>query len=154
MNGAVPWRTVAIAALGLNVLTFGALVGGFAAGARFQPPATATETARGEARAALASLTPQERAALRRALAPVWRANAAARAERRAARRAVLEAANREPYDPAEMEAAFARMRAADAAVQAQVHGALATAMTDVSPESRLAALRLAVRRGGSERAE
>lgn len=155
-SGGFPWRTIALASAAANLLVLGAMAGGYAAGARVVPAAALEQqsaTTRVGGRGALQALSQDERRAMRAALAQAWRGAKAERAERFAARRALLEIAAREPYDPAAMQAGFARMRAADAALQARLHGAIAEALGEVSPERREAALRAAAaQRGGRSR--
>lgn len=146
------WRAAAIVALALNLLLLGGVGGLLLGGLRIVPAEGRGDIAgpRGE------SVPPEARARLRRALAEVWRNSSAERREMRDSRLAVVEAVEREPYDAAAVEAAFARMRAADSLAQAKVHAALAQSLTGFPPETRAAAVRMVARRfsGGRSREE
>lgn len=146
------WRTVALVSLAANLLIVGGLVGGYAAGARFQPPRMAQANDAGPARALLQALPQSERAAMRRELARTFVDARAMRKEARDARTALAQTALAEPYDPAAVKAALARMRAADAALAGRFHDAVADAFAKMSPEERRQALRALAQRRADTR--
>lgn len=138
------WRTAAIAAIALNLLLIGLFAGLTLGGGRIGED---RGHVRREGPGAAAQLPPAARVELRRASIAAVRASQAERREARAAREALVETVRREPYDPAAVKAAFARMRAADAAALQPLHDAMADALASLPPEQRAPALRLMARR-------
>ena len=97
-------------------------------------------------------LEPAERAALRAAFRdrhPAMRERVEAL---RAARAGVVEALRAEPYDPARLEAAFAELRAQDAATAQGVHEALMELAASLDPAGRARLADAMTRRGPGER--
>lgn len=78
-----------------------------------------------------------DRRAVRQALRNAYKASAEQREARDAARRRLAEALGAEPYETSAVQAAFADMRAADAAMNKAVHDALAEEMADLTPRQR-----------------
>lgn len=97
-------------------------------------------------------LEPAERAALR----ATFRDRHLAMRERvealRAARAGVVEALRAEPYDRARLEAAFAELRAQDAATAQGVHEALMELAASLDPAGRARLADAMARRGHEER--
>lgn len=138
-----PWRTALFISLALNIVIVSVAIGAFASGARLQRPApeSTTELRFSGQRAFLRALPPEDRRQLRRDIAAELIAMREQRAASRQARLALYEAARAEPYDAERVRAAFAAVRAADAALLAGVHDALADGFGEVDPASRAAAL-------------
>jgi uncharacterized membrane protein len=160
-GGPVPWRTIAVLALAANLGLIGAIVGAVAAGGRFsrdEPQAPAVTRAAGASpqggaiRAALADLPEAERQRVRRALGQAFLDARPLRREARQAREGLRQAVAAEPFDPAAMSAAFARVRAADAAAQAAVHDGLVKALEGLEPHQRERIVKAFGNRGRGER--
>jgi uncharacterized membrane protein len=141
MNGRpFPWRAALFASLAVNLLLLGGMAGGYAAGLRLDRP-HAAERPSGSRGAFLRALPPGQRDAMRADLRRTWRATRELREKSRAVREEVRRLGSAEPYDRAQMSAAFADMRAADAAVQAAWHDSMAQSLSRLSADERRAAI-------------
>jgi uncharacterized membrane protein len=141
MNGRpFPWRAALFASLAVNLLLLGGMVGGYAAGLRLDRPHAAGRPS-GARGAFLRALPPGQRDAMRADLRRTWKATRELRERSRAAREDVRRVASAETYDRAAMNGSFARMRAADAAVQAAWHESMAQSLSRLSAEERQAAI-------------
>jgi len=148
MSGA--WRTIAVVSIGLNLVIAGAAIGGYAAGARFEPPGVRVEgLARPERpiRTILATLPPERRGEMRREIARTFAQSGDLRKEARDARASLVETVQAEPYDAAAVKAALARMRAADEALSGRFHDSVADQLGRAAPDERRAVLRALVNR-------
>jgi uncharacterized membrane protein len=153
------WRTIAIAALALNLVLIGAGVGAFSAGVRLTPPGGGGGGGPGGqmSRVMIESLPEARRQELRREIGRSLRDAQGLRRAARDARVAAYKTAMAEPYNPVAVRAAFAQMRAADARVMARFDDAIVDALGKLTPEERRTAMmELAARahkgRGGHER--
>jgi uncharacterized membrane protein len=144
-----PWMGVALASLGLNLLIIGILVGALAAGARLMGPARIAGIGpHGPVtNAFMEPLSEAQRSRLRAAFRKAFMETAAERAALREARGAIVRLGAAEAYDPEAMAAAFASLRASEAAVAERFHTAIARELASLSPEERRAALRAAASR-------
>jgi uncharacterized membrane protein len=140
-----PWRTLLVASLSINLLIVGAGVGFVAAGARLRPPVLNQQVQR---QPFLRALPPEDRTMLVQELEKAWGAGQDRRQAAVAARRALVEAAQKEPYDEAAVRKALAALRDADGAVMAGYHDALATALGKLPANQRAEALRAVGRAG------
>lgn len=144
-----PWRGLALALAGLMILCVAGGAGAFLGGVRLDRPGAfaGDRPAYGMTRALLdsprpfAGLSAEQRRSLRERVGGAWRAAAPYREASRAARLEAMQAARNDPYDPNAMRAALARVREADAAVNAAVHDALAEAMAGLAADEREALL-------------
>lgn len=132
---AFPWRTALFVSLALNVLLIGAIVGWRLESMSAREP---EPPARG---AFMASLSPDERAELRRMLRAAFFQTRNERIAARRERAAVMDLATAETYDAAAVREALRRMRAADAVLLARVDDAVVAALADLPPEQRRAAV-------------
>lgn len=99
-------------------------------------------------RAVMESLPPERAEQVRGQVIGAWRAARDQRREARAARLELVRIASADAYDKAAVQAAFARLRTADAAVAERFHDVVAEAMAGMSGEERRQMLRrLAARR-------
>lgn len=140
-----PWRTLLVASLSINLLIVGAGIGFVAGGARLGAPVDQRQLGR---QPFLRALVPEDRTMLMRELE---NARSAGEADRRAAgeaRRALIAAAQKDPYDEAEVRKALSELREADGAVLAGYHDALATALGKLPANGRAQALRAIGRPG------
>jgi len=138
-----PWRTLLFVSLALNLLIVGALAGAWGAGARMRREVgggAVVERMPGP-RAFLRALPPETRAIMRRELADSWGQSQEARRAAIEARRDAFAAAAAAPYDVARVQAAFARLRAADQSAIAVFHDNVAEAFGRLTPEQRQEAL-------------
>ncbi len=136
-----PWRTALFVSLAINLLLVGLAVGAFAAGARLERTPAAQALQPFSPRGFYFALPGDVRAAMRDDLIAAWRQSDDERRAVREARIALAEAA-RDPAAGAEdVRAAFARMRAADTALQTQFHDAVAAALADLTPQQRAEAV-------------
>jgi uncharacterized membrane protein len=157
---AFPWKTVAVAALALNLVLIGGGIGAVAAGARLSPPGVPAPGAGpggggAMARGILESVPEAKRGEVRALIGAGLKAAAAERRAAREARVAAFKAAMAEPYDAATVRAAFAQMRAADAAALGKFDESLVQVLGRLTPAERQAAMtelaRRAIRgRGGA----
>lgn len=135
-----PWRIALFVSLALNVLLIGAIVG-------WRLERLSAREAEPPARGAfMASLTPQERAELRRTLRAAFFET---REERHAARReraALMELATAETYDAAAVREALRRTRAAEMTLLSRIDDAVVAALAELPPEQRRAAVEAIVR--------
>lgn len=139
-----------IASLMVNMLLVGMLAGQFLAGSGPHHASGGSPPPPAEARMAsslLATLDTEDRARVTRVFREAMRGNRGAMAERHKARRGIAEALRAEPFDSAEMKAAFARLREADAVLQKSIQDTLADEMAQLSPEQRAALAELLQRR-------
>lgn len=143
-----PWRTALFVSLGVNLLLVGGAVGAYTAGARFQrpaPPPAAVEVAPAAPvagqRMLLAAMPPEVRTRLREEMVQGAAETRALRENALQARRNAYAAAAHEPYDSAQVKAAFARMREADEAVVGVFHNRVADAFATMTPQERQSAL-------------
>lgn len=152
-----PWRGLALALAGAMTLCLGGAAGAFLGGVRLDRPGAFAsdrppfEMGRplSESLRPFARLSAEQRRALRELVGDAWRAAAPYREASRAARLEAMRAARNDPYDPDSMRASLARLREADAAVNAAVHDALAEAMAGLSADERQALLMAAARQRG-----
>jgi uncharacterized membrane protein len=134
-----PWRTLLFVSVALNLLAAGAVVGAIGAGVRVE---RAAETPQIPApRVFIAALPQPTRAKMRVVLARTWAQTRDLRQQAIQARRDAYAAAAADPYDPARVRAAFARVRAADAATVAVFHDNIVAAFATLTPEERREAL-------------
>ncbi|MFZ4601604.1 MAG: periplasmic heavy metal sensor [Caulobacterales bacterium] len=148
MSGA--WRTIAVVSIGLNLVIAGAAIGGYAAGARFEPPGARAEggpRAERPIRTILKALPQERRGEMRREIARTFAQSGDLRKEARDARASLVETVQAEPYDAAAVKAALARMRAADSALSGRFHDAVADQLGRAAPDERRAVLRALVNR-------
>jgi len=143
---AFPWKSVAIAAVALNLVLVGAGVGALAAGARLLPPGIPTPGGGpggggAMARTVLEAVPEAKRREVRALLGAGVKAAAAERRAAREARVAAFKTAMAEPYDPSAVRAAFAQMRAADGAVLGKFDDSLVQALGQLTPSERRAAM-------------
>jgi uncharacterized membrane protein len=138
-----PWRTLLFLSLALNLLVIGAAAGAYGAGVRVQREASGravVERMPGP-RAFLRALPQPTRALMRRELADSWAESREARQAAIQARREAFAAVAAEPYNAANVQAAFARLRVADQAAIAVFHDNVADAFGRLSTEQRREAL-------------
>lgn len=137
--------------LAVNLLLVGAIVGVALGEMRHEKQRATAAVARApNMRAILDALPPERAAEVQGKVADAWRTAKGERKEAREAREAVAGVVAAESYDRAAAGAAFARMRAADAAVTERFHDVVADAMANMTVEERRALLRqLATRRAG-----
>ena len=143
------WRNVALVSLALNLVVAGVAIGGYAAGARIAPPGAAQGPGRADKplRTLIASVAPERRAGLQREIARTFLSARDARKEARDARLSLAETIRAEPYDAAAVRAAFARMRAADAALAQRFQDMTADQLAAMSPDERRRAVTALVQR-------
>jgi uncharacterized membrane protein len=137
--------------LAVNLLLVGAIVGVALGEMRHEKQRATAAVARApNMRAILDALPPERAAEVQGKVADAWRTAKDERKEAREAREAVAGIVTAESYDRVATGAAFARMRAADAAVTERFHDVVADAMANMTVEERRALLRqLATRRPG-----
>lgn len=111
-------------------------------------PSPAAESASMLRMGSLAALPAPMRAIVRRDLARSWSGTQALRAEALAARRRLRMLVASEPYDLDAVNRAAARMRAADAALQAAWQDAVLQSLARFPAEDRRAAIELMAREG------
>lgn len=142
-------RTALFVSVAANILLVGVIGGAALSNARHERVATQNAVARApNVRAVLEALPAERRAEIRGKVVAAWREGREARQEARRARVAVYEIANADAYDAAAVKAGFARVRAADAKVAAQLQDMVADAMAGLTVEERRMVLRrLAQRR-------
>jgi uncharacterized membrane protein len=139
-----PWRTLLVASLSINLLIVGAGIGFVAGGTHLgAPPVDQLQR-----QPFLRALPPQDRAMLMRELGNVWADGQADRQAAAEARRALIAAAQKEPYDEAGVRKALSTLREADTRVLVRYHDALATALGKLPANERAQALRAAGRPG------
>ncbi|MGE3143252.1 MAG: periplasmic heavy metal sensor, partial [Hyphomonadaceae bacterium] len=141
---AFPWRTALYVSLAANLLVIGAVVGAYAAGLRLEKPGPRFEMAHGggPGRGGFMRALPEaEREAIRAELRRSFEETRALREALRTARENVLTAASAETYDPAQMNAALAELRAADGALQTAWQTTVAETMGRLSADQRRAAI-------------
>lgn len=151
----LPWRITLFVSLALNLLVVGAVVGALAAGARIERGGEAERPMASQSlgpRVFLLMLPADVRREVRAELVRTWRNAGEEREAARAARQEALAALAAEPYDPARLDAAFARMREADAALAQTFHAAVARTLSELTPEQRAAAAEALTRPPPGER--
>lgn len=131
------WLIISLVA---NALLIGLLIGGGLGQRQSQPPSFG-----GSERAFAGSidrvLSPEDRTQVRRAFRDAYRQTRAQRQEVRAARRDLAALIAADPYDEADVIAAFQALRAADSRAKAGLHDVLAAQLGDLTPEQRKAVL-------------
>jgi uncharacterized membrane protein len=147
-------RTALFASLAVNLLLVGVVGGATISNLRQDKTTAQKAVARApNMRALMDSLPPERAQAIRGDVVNTWRN---ARDERRAAREARIEVyrlAGEEPYDPAAVKGAFARMRVADGEVARQFQDVVADSMARLTADERREVLRnLARQRAGRDR--
>ena len=149
-----PWRTALFVSLALNLIVLSAAIGAYAAGARIERPgfggAEAISNFPGP-RAFMTALPMPARREVRRDLVRTFFTARAEREESRNARLALFQAARAEPYDSERVSAAFARVRAADAALAARFQDSVAQALSRMDQNQRHAALDALARQTGGQ---
>lgn len=138
-----PWRTALFVSLALNLVAVSAVVGAFASGARLERPGHhgGGLARQMRPRAFMDALPVETRRALRRDLAGDLAAISAQRTEVRDARLELYRVASADAYDADRVSGAFARVRAADAALQEPLHNALAQRLATLPADQRRAAI-------------
>lgn len=144
----VPWRTLTIVSLAVNLLIIGAAIGFFASRLHEGPRPFAMRMEGRGPEGFRPRLAEPEREALARTLTGAWESGRPLREAARAAREQLSETARIDPYDQQKVREAMAQMRVADAAVLAHYQDALAAGLGALSAEQRVAALRAAGRPG------
>lgn len=134
-----PWRTLLFLSVALNLLVAGAVVGAVGAGVRIERSAEAAQLP--APRMFIAALPQPTRAKMRAALAQTWDQTRDLRQQAMQARRDAYAAAAMEPYDAVRVRAAFARVRAADAATLAAFHDNVVAVFATLTPAERHQAL-------------
>ncbi|MES1200047.1 MAG: periplasmic heavy metal sensor [Pseudomonadota bacterium] len=150
-----PWRTALFISLAFNLIIISGAIGAYAAGARIERPSAGGDAAVSSfpgPRAFMQALPPQARREVRRDLVRTFFTAHAEREEARNARIALFQAARAEPYDPQRVAAAFARVRAADAAVAARFQDSVAQSLARMDAEQRHAALDALAQQAGGQR--
>ncbi len=130
-----------IASFVLNALLVGLIIGVFLAAPKGAQRSHAPVQVSDEvmARSIVAAAPLEERRQIRRKLVQVWQGAREERRELAEAGRAVADAIQADPYDPAEMAAAFERWRTADAELKSRLQAALADILAILPPERRAA---------------
>jgi uncharacterized membrane protein len=141
-----PWRTLLIASLSINLLIVGAGVGFVVSRAR--TPAEQVDPQQVQRQPFLRALPQQDRQMLMRELGGAFASGQSGRQAAQDARRALIEVAQKDPYDEAAVRKALAALRDADTAVVANYHDALAKALGKLPAGERAQALRAAGRPG------
>ena len=90
---------------------------------------------------ALDAMPDDVRRKIKRDIVSAWRDSHEEREAMTDARRSVLDAAMREPYDEAEVADALSRLRDAENALRAKIHGLIAQHLEAATPEERRAIL-------------
>ncbi|MBL8548358.1 MAG: periplasmic heavy metal sensor [Hyphomonadaceae bacterium] len=148
-------KTLLIASLAVNLLLIGGGVGAYVAGVRLDRPGPERDHRDGRGPRPdvgpggggfMRALDEASREAIRRELRGAWGQTQELRAAARAARQDVERVATAATYDAEAVRAALARQRAADAALQAAWHDAMARALVDLKPEERQEAVKALVR--------
>lgn len=144
-----------ILSLLVNMLLIGILVGQALAGSGPRDMPADGPPPPVEARMALSllsTLDDEDRRKVARVFREAMRGNRAQMVERHQARRAITQALSAEPFDTAQMQAAFARLRKADAALQEGIQDTLAEEMAQLSPDQRAALAELLQRKFAGHR--
>jgi len=146
-------RTALFVSLAANLLLVGVVGGAALSNLRHDRAAAQQAVAHApNVRAILDALPPERAQTVREKLVKTFRDGRETRVAARQARMEAYRLAGVDAYDTAAVKAAFARMRAADAAVAAQFHDTVAEAMAGMTLEERRAVLReLAQRRAGGQ---
>ena len=134
-----PWRTLLFISVAINLLIVGVAVGAYGAGLRFERQGAGAPFA--GPRSLLAALPQDARAKVRSQLEQTWAQTRALRQQAGQARRDAFDAAAVEPFDPARVRAAFARVRAADAASFGAFHDNMIAALAQMTPDERRRAI-------------
>jgi uncharacterized membrane protein len=138
---------VLLASLGVNLALGGLIAGQFLRAEQAKQQAQREAVMRLPNVRNLAAVLPPERAdTFRETIAAEWRAAREQRLVARDARRALGEAMRKEPFDEAAVRAAFANVRAADAAVQARFHDATIRVFATMTVTEREAAIKALMR--------
>ncbi|WP_395645302.1 periplasmic heavy metal sensor [Terricaulis sp.] len=148
-----PWRTALLVSAGLNLLLIGGAAGAFGAGVRLQrpeQPQAVVERLPGP-RAFMQALPEPTRTKVREDMAESWVQTRQRREAALQARRDAFAIMAAEPYNAANVKAAFARLRQADQDTIAVFHDNIADELGTLSPEQRREAME-ALRRAAPAR--
>lgn len=148
-----PWRTALLVSAGLNLLLIGGAAGAFGAGVRLQrpeEPQAVVERLPGP-RAFIRALPEPTQTKIREDMASSWVQSRERRQAALQARRDAFAVMAAEPYNAANVKAAFERLRQADQSAIGVFHDNIADAFATLSPEERRAALE-ALRRAAPAR--
>lgn len=138
-----PWRTALLVSAGLNLLLIGGAAGAYVSGVRLQRPEApqATVERMPGPRAFIQALPEPTRTKVREDLASSWVESRQRREAAVQARRDAFAVMATEPYNAANVKAAFARLRQSDQDAIAVFHDNIADVLATLSPEERREAM-------------